>query len=176
MKYCALALALLAVGGCAYRDALVLENGEKVDSLYYHECRMPEEHMVEMWVDFDESRLRLKFAPHDALGWESRRYDSLRFDVALTPDDMRELAKRAGKIASTARRDDSKASLDAALSRTTCYVRIGRGDAAVERFSELSPHGWTEMAHELLRFAASLGELRPEPGERAACCDWARNM
>ena len=73
-------------------------------------------------------------------------------------------------------RDASSASLDAALSRTTCFVRIGRGDGAVERFSELGPHGWTEIARELLRFAASLGELRPEPGERAACCDWARDM
>jgi len=137
---------------------------------------MPEERMAEMLVDFDECRLRLKFAPHDALGWESRRYDSLRLDVALTPDDVRELAKRAREVASAARRDASSASLDAALSCTTCYVRIGRGDAAVERFSELSPHGWTEMAHELLRFAASLGELRPESGERAACCDWAWNI
>ena len=50
VKYCALALALLAVGGCAYRDALVLESGEKVDSLYYHESRMPDEVMVEMWI------------------------------------------------------------------------------------------------------------------------------
>ena len=40
----------LRVGGCAYRDALVLENGEKVDSLYYHESRMPDEVMVEMWI------------------------------------------------------------------------------------------------------------------------------
>ena len=28
----------------------VLENGEKVDSLYYHESRMPDEVMVEMWI------------------------------------------------------------------------------------------------------------------------------
>ena len=45
-----LAVAWLAVGGCAYRNALVLENGEKVDSLYYHESRMPDEVMVEMWI------------------------------------------------------------------------------------------------------------------------------
>lgn len=48
VKCLAMALALLAVGGCAYRDALVLESGEKVDSLYYHESRMPDEVMVEM--------------------------------------------------------------------------------------------------------------------------------
>ena len=51
-----MALALLAVGGCAYRDALVLENGEKVDSLYYHESRMPEEVMVEMWIGRQDNR------------------------------------------------------------------------------------------------------------------------
>ena len=84
--------------------------------------------------------------------------------------------KRAREVASAARRDASSASLDAALSRTTCFVRIGRGDGAVERFSELGPHGWTLMARELLRFAASFGELRPEPGERAASCDWARDI
>ena len=50
VKCLAMALALLAVGGCAYRDAVVLENGEKVDSLYYHESRMPDEVMVEMWI------------------------------------------------------------------------------------------------------------------------------
>ena len=36
VKCLAMALVLIAVGGCAYRDALVLEDGEKVDSLYYH--------------------------------------------------------------------------------------------------------------------------------------------
>ena len=50
VKCLAMALTLLAMGGCAYRDALVLENGEKVDSLYYHESRMPDEVMVEMWI------------------------------------------------------------------------------------------------------------------------------
>ena len=33
-----------------------------------------------------------------------------------------------------------------------------------------------ETVSTLLRFAASLGELRPESGERHACCDWAWNM
>ena len=51
VKCLAMALTLLAVGGCAYRDALVLENGEKVDSLYNHESRMPDEGMVEMRAD-----------------------------------------------------------------------------------------------------------------------------
>ena len=50
LKCLAMALALLVVGGCAYRDAVVLENGERVDSLYYHESRMQDEVMVEMWI------------------------------------------------------------------------------------------------------------------------------
>ena len=56
VKCLAMALTLLAVGGCAYRDALVLENGEKVDSLYYHESRMPDEVMVEMWIGRQDHR------------------------------------------------------------------------------------------------------------------------
>ena len=56
VKCLAIALTLLAVGGCAYRDTLVLENGEKVDSLYYHESRMPDEVMVEMWVGRQDHR------------------------------------------------------------------------------------------------------------------------
>ena len=50
VKCLAFAFVLLTVGGCAYRNALVLENGEKVDSLYYHESRMQDEVMVEMWI------------------------------------------------------------------------------------------------------------------------------
>ena len=33
VKCLAMALALLAVGGCAYRDAVVLESGEKVNNI-----------------------------------------------------------------------------------------------------------------------------------------------
>ena len=83
VKCLAMALALLAVGGCAYRDALVLKCGEKVDSLYYHECRMPDEIMVEMWIDFDSRRFRFKCGLHDAMGWESSRFDSVRMDLVL---------------------------------------------------------------------------------------------
>lgn len=50
LKCLAMVLALLAVGGCAYHNTLMLENGEKVDSLYYHESWMPDEVMVEMWI------------------------------------------------------------------------------------------------------------------------------
>ena len=50
VKCLAFAFVLLTVGGCACRDAVVLKNGERVDSLYYHESRMPDEVMVEMWI------------------------------------------------------------------------------------------------------------------------------
>ena len=84
VKYLAMALALLAVGGCAYRDALVLENGEKVDSLYYHESRMPDEVMVEMWIDFNARQFRFKCGLHDAMGWESCRFDGMRGTMSLS--------------------------------------------------------------------------------------------
>ena len=52
-------------------DRLVLSTGESVETLYYHECRMPDEVMTEMWIDFPSRRLRVKCGLHDALGWNS---------------------------------------------------------------------------------------------------------
>jgi hypothetical protein len=44
-----LAVALLAVGcGCLRPTAVTLRNGEVVETLYYHESRMPEEMMAEL--------------------------------------------------------------------------------------------------------------------------------
>ena len=56
--------------GCAQCDRLVLSTGESVETLYYHECRMPNEVMTEMWIDFPSRRLRVKsnvekFSPRD---------------------------------------------------------------------------------------------------------------
>ena len=93
VKCLAMALALLAVGGCAYRNTLVLENGEKVDSLYYHESRMPDEVMMEMWIDFDARRFRFKCGLHDAMGWGSSRFDGLRLDLSLEGREWQRLVK-----------------------------------------------------------------------------------
>ena len=73
-----MALALLAVGGCAYRDAVVLENGEKVDSLYYHESRMPDEVMVEMSIDFSNCKI----------GRISRTLDPDSFSAIVFPNGI----------------------------------------------------------------------------------------
>ena len=60
VKYVFFAVLMLALCGCAQCDRLVLSTGESVETLYYHECRMPDEVMTEMWIDFPSRRLRVK--------------------------------------------------------------------------------------------------------------------
>ena len=43
--------AALLIGACLCQPAVTLRNGEIVESLYYHESRMPEEMMVEIQCD-----------------------------------------------------------------------------------------------------------------------------
>ncbi len=69
VKYVFFAVLMVALCGCAQCDRLVLSTGESVETLYYHECRMPDEVMTEMWIDFPSRRLRVKCGLHDALGW-----------------------------------------------------------------------------------------------------------
>ena len=72
--------------GCAQCDRLVLSTGESVETLYYHECRMPNEVMTEMWIDFPSRRLRVKssnvekFSPRD--GPPAKRRDAPRIELA----------------------------------------------------------------------------------------------
>ena len=60
VKYVFFAVLMLVLSGCAQCDRLVLSTGESVETLYYHECRMPDEVMTEMWIDFPSRRLRVK--------------------------------------------------------------------------------------------------------------------
>ena len=60
VKYVFFAVLMLVLCGCAQCDRLVLSTGESVETLYYHECRMPDEVMTEMWIDFPSRRLRVK--------------------------------------------------------------------------------------------------------------------
>ena len=60
VKYVFFAVLMLVLCGCAQCDRLVLSTGESVETLYYHECRMPDEVMTEMWSDFPSRRLRVK--------------------------------------------------------------------------------------------------------------------
>ena len=162
-----LVVALLA-GGCLRPPAVMLINGEIVESLYYHESRMPEEMMVEMWIDFTTRRLRLKCSPHDALGWDSRRFDSWRLDVILSHREFCRVANgilRAG--IESWERDASEYSAST-LDKRTCYLRMMTANGAVERFvAGAEPKGFRNL-HEIVRFAASHEKCRYEKGERTS--------
>ena len=165
VKYCALALALLAVGGCAYRDALVLENGEKVDSLYYHECRMPGEAMVEMWIDFGERRFRFKCGLHDAMGWESHRFDSVRVDLVLDEHEWRKVLRHLCKAKVESWPKVGETRDYSSVDKASYYVRLRSGDKTVERFvAAASPKGVGEM-QSVIQFALSHKSLCLWPGE-----------
>ena len=53
VKCLAMALVLIAVGGCAYRDALVLENGEKVDGIELRGDGGKNGSLESRWVETD---------------------------------------------------------------------------------------------------------------------------
>lgn len=165
VKCLAMALTLLAVGGCAYRDALVLENGEKVDSLYYHESRMPDEVMVEMWIDFDSRRLRFKSGLHDALGWESCRFDGMRLDIVMEGREWRRLVhnvKQANVEAWPGINDGQAAS---PLDTTAYYMRLRAGDKTIERFAVGAAPKKFEGIQSVIQFALSHKDPRLWPGE-----------
>ena len=151
VKCLAMALALLAVGGCAYRDALVLKCGEKVDSLYYHECRMPDEIMVEMWIDFDSRRFRFKCGLHDAMGWESSRFlkHLCKANVESWPNvgEMRDFSP---------------------VDKASYYVRLRSGDKATERFAASAPPKGIGEMQSVIQFALSHKALCLWPGEMAS--------
>jgi len=165
VKYCALALALLAVGGCAYRNALVLENGEKVDSLYYHESRMPDEVMVEMWIDFDTRRLRFKCGLHDAMGWESCRFDGVRLDLAMEGREWRRLVQNVEQANVEAWPGINEAQAASPLDTTAYYLRLRAGDKTIERFAVGAAPKKFEGIQSVIQFALSHKALRLLPGD-----------
>lgn len=165
VKCLAMALTLLAVGGCAYRDALVLENGEKVDSLYYHESRMPDEVMVEMWIDFNARRFRFKCGLHDAMGWESCRFDGMRLDLALEGREWRRLVHNVERanVEDWPRINDGQAA--SPLDATAYYLRLRAGDRTIERFSVgVTPKKFEEI-QSVIQFALSHKDLYMLSGE-----------
>ena len=165
VKCLAMALTLLAVGGCAYRDALVLENGEKVDSLYYHESRMPDEVMVEMWVDFDTRRFRFKCGLHDAMGWESCRFDGMRLDLTMDGWPWRRLVKhiQRANVEDWPRINDGQAA--SPLDATAYYLRLRAGDKTIERFAVGAAPKKFEGIQSVIQFALSHKSLRLLPGD-----------
>ena len=170
VKYCALALALLAVGGCAYRDALVLENGEKVDSLYYHGSRMPDEVMVEMWIDFNARRFRFKCGLHDAMGWESCRFDGMRLDLALEGREWRRLVHNVEQAHVEAWPGINDGQAASPLDATAYYLRLRAGDKTIERFAVGAAPKKFEGIQSVIQFALSHKDLYMLPGDRRAKC------
>ena len=165
VKCLAMALTLLAVGGCAYRDALVLENGEKVDSLYYHESRMPDEVMVEMWIDFNARRFRFKCGLHDAMGWESCRFDGMRLDLTMDGWPWRRLVKhiQRANVEDWPRINDGQAA--SPLDATAYYLRLRAGDKTIERFAVGAAPKKFEEIQSVIEFALSHKDLYMLPGE-----------
>lgn len=168
-----LAVVLLA-DGCLCPPVVTLYNSEIVESLYYHERRVADELMIELWIDFATRRLRFKCGPHDALGWDSRRFESWRLDVVLSGRELRRIADsiRQAKVESW----ESVVVKDAALTldKSTYYVRMRTEDGAIERFvAGVEPEDFSHLA-EVIRFAASHNECRYETGERSSGKSWAR--
>ena len=160
-----MALTLLAVGGCAYRDALVLENGEKVDSLYYHESRMPDEVMVEMWIDFNTRQFRFKCGLHDAMSWESCRFDGMRLDLTMDGWPWRRLVKhiQRANVEDWPRINDGQAA--SPLDATAYYLRLRAGDKTIERFAVGTAPKKFEEIQSVIEFALSHKDLYMLPGD-----------
>jgi len=160
-----MALVLLAVGGCAYRGAVVLENGEKVNSLYYHESRMPDEVMVEMWIDFDSRQFRFKCGLHDAMGWDSCRFDGMRLDLSLEGREWGRLVEHVQKANAEAWPGVDDRLAASTVDASTYYLRMRAGDRRIERFAVgTMPKGIGEI-QSVVQFALSHKSLRPWPGD-----------
>ena len=165
VKCLAMVLALLAVGGCAYRDAVVLENGERVDSLYYHESRMPDEVMMEMWIDFDTRRFRFKCGLHDAMGWGSCRFDGMRLDLSMDGWKWRRLVKHVqqANVEAWPRINEGQSALP--LDTTAYYLRLRAGDKTIERFAVGAAPKKFEEIQSVIQFALSHKDLYMLSGE-----------
>ncbi len=151
------AVLMAALCGCAQRDRLVLSTGEPVETLYYHECRMPDEVMTEMWIDFASRRLRLKCGLHDALGWTSSRCDSIRLEVCLKEGDWRAVVRNLQLAGLEAWPDCMSAGVDAGTS--SWYLRMTSGGNSVEKFKlREMPHGAEYMREIICRVAARGGD------------------
>ena len=169
MRFLTISLVVVLLsGGCSCPTDVILHSGEKVDSLYYNERRASDEMMIEMWIDFAMRRLRFKCGAHDALGWDSNRFESWRLDVVLSGRELRHIADsiRQANIESWENGDVKDAA--SALDKTTYYVRMRTANIPIERFvAGVEPEGFSHLT-EVIRFAASHNECRYEIGERSS--------
>ena len=160
VKRLAMALVLLAVGGCACCNTLVLESGEKVDSLYYHESRMPDEVMVEMWIDFDTRRFRFKCGLHDAMGWDSCRFDGVRLDLSMEGREWRRLVEHIQRANLEAWPGIDERQTASPLDTTSYCLRMRVGDRRIERFAVGVAPGKFEEIQSVIQFALTHESLR----------------
>ena len=165
VKCLAMALVLIAVGGCAYRNTLVLENGEKVDSLYYHESRMPDEVMVEMWIDFDARRFRFKCGLHDAMGWGSCRFDGMRLDLSMEGREWGRVVEHVQRANVEAWPRIKEGQPVLPLDTTAYYLRLRAGDKTIERFAVGAAPKKFEEIQSVIQFALSHKDLYMLSGE-----------
>lgn len=159
-------------GGCGCPTDVTLNNGDVVDSLYYHERRVEGELMIEMWVDFTTRRLRFKCSPHDALGWESRRFDSWRLDVTLSRSELCWIVERIRLAEIEAWKCVESNDAASAVDKATYYVRMKTANGAMERFVAGDEPAGFDHLREVLRFAATHVECRYEKGERTSEASW----
>ena len=128
--------------------------------------------MIEMWIDFPTRRLRFKCSPHDALGWESRRFDSWRLDVALSRSELRWIAERIRLAEIETWEFAGNKHSASAVDKATYYVRAKTANGYLERFVVgYEPAGFDHL-REVLRFAATHAECRYEKGERTSEASW----
>ena len=155
----------LLTGGCLCPTDVTLHSGEKVDSLYYHERRAPDGMMIEMWIDFNSRHFRFKCGQHDALGWESRRFESMRLDLVMEGREWRSILQHIKNATVEAwpgiDEGDSVSPLDA----TAYYLRMRAGDKTIERFAVgTAPKKFAEI-QSVIQFALSHKDLCLWPGE-----------
>ena len=146
---------MLVLCGCAQCDRIVLSTGESVETLYYHECRMPDEVMTEMWIDFPSRRLRVKCGLHDALGWSSRLYDSVRIDVRLEEDAWRRLVRKLRRAELEAW--PNRMSAEGDVGASSWYLRMTSAGRNVEKFCPREMPAGAEYMREIVRCALGRG-------------------
>ena len=177
MTVAAVAVAGLAAvcltGGCVQTGGLALEGGDAVDSLYYCECHRSGELMIEMWIDFRTRRIRLKCAPHDALGWSSHRFDSLRLDAVLAQGEMSGIQNSIRLAGIGDWRNVSDACGATFSPDSTWYLRLTTRSASVERFvGGTAPKG-LEHIKAIVRFAHFHSGVYLDRGSRPFEGDWS---
>ena len=161
------------VTGCAYVDGDVFKNCDVMDALYYCECRRAEEQMIEMWIDFKTRRMRLKCTPHDALGWESRRFDSMRLDTILTQSEMQGVL-RCVRLADVGTwRNISDVEGYKSDRSTTWYLRVRTDGSVVERFVDGNAPKGLKYIRDIVRFAYSHPNIHLDRGDQPFAGDWS---